>query len=260
MTESLHRIHAELESSPASATRYSGDVPNGSASAGGHSRTPSSSTSPTQSRAQSQVFSTGTPPPLLRRRDRFGAQWDQGSTSSPSDDSDTPAREENAIYTSPSRKRKGKECATFDDGDGVGMSSSVQLHDTDVHERRHFPTRSGGQGHERSGDTDDSSFLNSSGHTPHAMPKSCLKPTPTSSSSNHAGSSTTPASPTQPAKAKPNIGVRFVRFTLGLGGSSRKGKEREPKLICTTPGEACAGEAETETDEPVSAVIRLDVT
>ncbi|RXW19022.1 hypothetical protein EST38_g6826 [Candolleomyces aberdarensis] len=246
MTESLHMIHAELEGS--SATRFSGHVPNGSSSAG-HSRAPSSSTSPTHSRTHSQVFNNGHPPALLRR-------WDQCSTSSPSDDSDgAPTRDESAIYTSPSRKRKGKERATFDDGDEVGMSSSIQLHDTDVHERRHFSTRSGGQGHyydERLEDTDDNSFVNTNGTTPHAMPKSCLKPTPTPSSSNLAGSSTTP-SPTQSPKAKPNIGVRFVRFTLGLGGgSSKKSKERErePKLICTTPGEACAGETETETDEP----------
>lgn len=30
--------------------------------------------------------------------------------------------------------------------------------------------------------------------------------------------------------------------------------EREGKVICTTPGMVCAGETETETDEPVSVV------
>lgn len=40
---------------------------------------------------------------------------------------------------------------------------------------------------------------------------------------------------------------------FGIGTSSRS-RDR-PKTICTTPGEVCAGETETEIDEPVSSAM-----
>jgi hypothetical protein len=59
----------------------------------------------------------------------------------------------------------------------------------------------------------------------------------------------------RPTAAKGKWSWRHWLFALAAGvvglGDGRD-DEREEKVICTTPGENCAGETETETDEPVS--------
>ena len=59
----------------------------------------------------------------------------------------------------------------------------------------------------------------------------------------------------RPTSIKRNWSWRHWLFALAAGvvglGDGRD-DEREEKVICTTPGGICAGETETETDEPVS--------
>jgi len=59
----------------------------------------------------------------------------------------------------------------------------------------------------------------------------------------------------RPTSIKCDWGWRHWLFALAAGvvglGDGRD-DEREEKNICTTPGRICAGETETETDEPVS--------
>jgi len=66
------------------------------------------------------------------------------------------------------------------------------------------------------------------------------------------------------AKSKKTWSWRHWVFALAAGivgfwdvddhGSDTRESEKEEKVICTTPGGVCAGETETETDEPVSYV------
>ncbi|TEB35274.1 hypothetical protein FA13DRAFT_1331982 [Coprinellus micaceus] len=209
-----------------------------------HSRAPSSASSSRTSFVSAQHRG-------VRYQGFDDSDWDSSDVDSRRDEDDR-----DAIYTSPSRRRKGKGRATLNDDEDTptpisGHSSSIHLlHNPDqrLHDRRHS----------RSHDNDDLA----TGHP--TMPKSCLKPTPSSSStslsSTHfltpsvsSSSISAQHEPSAPTR-NPNLGVRFVRFTLGLGSGKARVKEREkePKLICTTPGEACAGETETETDEPSS--------
>lgn len=64
----------------------------------------------------------------------------------------------------------------------------------------------------------------------------------------------------RPANIKSKRSWRHWLFALAAGvvglGDGRD-DEREEKMICTTPGGICAGETETETDEPVSPISSL---
>ena len=99
-------------------------------------------------------------------------------------------RGEGAIYTSPGRKRKGKE--------REAEVSGVQLHEGSLRARN---------------------AQQDEGTSSNARPKSCLKTTSSSSSAASLDESTE-------REARTNLGARLVRFTLGLGGRGPKRKER----------------------------------
>ena len=56
-----------------------------------------------------------------------------------------------------------------------------------------------------------------------------------------------------------NIGNQSFRNRLFGMVSLNVGPRVRDKPICTTPGELCAGETETETDEPVSSSLTNDL-
>ncbi|KAF6756574.1 N-glycosylation protein-domain-containing protein [Ephemerocybe angulata] len=235
----------------------------------GSSITSSTASSPSTSR----IFAA--PPAITVLRD-----GETPSTSASSEDSEDEGREGGAIYTSPSRVRKGKERARdggFDDlgfdsedmdmdGTAVYTTGVRTVHEESrVYERRTFVGSRGGLDVDEVGTLDLGGRATGPGPPP-APPKSCLKSanvTPAGSSASlstsHFGVGSSGSDQQQDpsgsgstnGKGKAGLGVRFVRFTLGLGSKGPASKEKkEPKLICTKPGEACAGETETETDEP----------
>ena len=55
-----------------------------------------------------------------------------------------------------------------------------------------------------------------------------------------------------------NISNQSFRNRLFGMVSLNVGRRVRDKPICTTPGELCAGETETETDEPVSSILSND--
>ena len=59
-----------------------------------------------------------------------------------------------------------------------------------------------------------------------------------------------------PRNLKPNNNLRTRIFGGPTSTSAARGRDK-PKSICTTPGQLCAGETETEADEPVSVQLRI---